>query len=131
MSESNVDAVRLAFEAFLRRDLDAFLACFDPDVEYRSLVLEVEGVYHGHAGLRRWWDSILTVFPDWSPTVEDSRELGDLVVSRVRAEGRGTGSGISHDRDIWHLAEVRDGRLRWSTFFRTEVEALQAAGARD
>lgn len=122
----NVEVVRSTFDAFNRRDLEGFLDCFDPDVEYRSLVLEVEGVYRGHEGLRRWWESILTVFPEWSPRIEDSREFGRSVLSRVRAEGRGTGSGVSRDRDIWHLAEVRDGRLWRSTFFRTEREALEA-----
>ena len=47
-----MDVVRATFEAFRRRDLDAFLSCFDPEVEYRSLVLEVEGTYHGHEGMR-------------------------------------------------------------------------------
>jgi ketosteroid isomerase-like protein len=131
VSQENVDAVRSTFEAFQRRDLNAFLGCFDPEVEYRSLVLEVEGVYRGHEGIRRWWEGVLTVFPDWSPRIEDSRELGGRVLSRVRAEGPGTGSGISRDRDIWHLAEVRDGRLRWSAFFRTEDEAVEAAGLRE
>jgi ketosteroid isomerase-like protein len=131
MAQENVDAVVSTFEAFQRRDLDAFLGCFDPEVEYRSLVLEVEGVYRGHEGMRRWWEGVLTVFPDWSPRIEDSRELGGRVLSRVRAEGPGTGSGISRERDIWHLAEVRDGRLRWSAFFRTEDEAVEAAGLRE
>jgi ketosteroid isomerase-like protein len=131
VSQENVDAVRSTFEAFQRRDLNAFLGCFDPEVEYRSLVLEVEGVYRGHEGIRRWWEGVLTVFPDWSPRIEDSRELGGRVLSRVRAEGPGTGSGISRDRDIWHLAEVRDGRLRWSAFFRTEDEAVEAEGLRE
>jgi ketosteroid isomerase-like protein len=129
VSRANVDVVRGAFEAFRSRDLDAFLRCFDPDVEYSSLVLELEGVYRGHEGMRRWWESVLTVFPDWSPRIEDSREVGQRVLSRVRAEGRGTGSGISRDRDIWHVAEIRQGRMRWSAFFRTEDEAVEAAGS--
>ena len=131
MSQSNVDAVRSTFEAFQTRDLDAFLNCFDPDVEYRSLVLEVEGTYRGRDGMRRWWDGLLEVFPDWNPQIVDSREVGRCVVSRVRAEGRGTGSGISRDKDIWHVAEVRDGRLSWSVFLRTENEALEAARLRE
>ena len=131
MSQENVDVVRSTFEAFQRRDLDAFLGCFDPDVEYRSLVLEVEGTYRGHEGMRRWWDGLLTVFPDWNPQIVDSRDVGRCVVSRVRAEGRGTGSGISYDRDIWHAAELREGRLWWSAFFRTEAEAVEAAELRD
>ena len=131
MSQENVEVVRAAFEAFRRRDLDTFLNCFDSDVQYRSLVLEVEGVYHGHEGMRSWWDSVLTVFPDWNPQLEDTRALGQRVLSRVRAEGHGTGSGISLERDIWHLAEIRDGRMKSSAFFRTEHEALEAAGLRE
>jgi ketosteroid isomerase-like protein len=128
MSQENVEVVRATFEAFRGRDLDAFLSCFDPNVEYRSLVLEVEGSYHGHEGMRSWWDSVLSVFPDWNPQLADTRDLGQHVASRVRAEGHGTGSGISLERDIWHLAEIRDGRMKSSAFFRTEHEALEAAG---
>jgi ketosteroid isomerase-like protein len=128
MSEENIEVVRGTFDAFQARDLDDFLNHMDPEVEYRSLILEVEGVYHGHDGMRAWWENVLSVFPDWSPRVEEAREVGDRVLSRVRAEGSGTGSGIALDRDIWHLAEVRDGRLTSSAFFRTEQEALEAAG---
>jgi ketosteroid isomerase-like protein len=126
MSQKNVDVIRASFEAFRRRDLDGFLSCFDPDVEYRSLVLEVEGTYHGHEGMRAWWDNVLTVFPDWNPQLEDSRDLGQRVLSRIRTEGRGTGSGIPVERHIWLVAEVRNGRMKSSAFFRTEPEALEA-----
>jgi ketosteroid isomerase-like protein len=130
MSQDAVEVVRGTFDAFRDRDLDAFLSHLDPDVEFRSLVLEIEGAYHGHDGARRWWEDLLAVFPDWTPSVEDARDLGDRLLVRVRAEGRGTGSGIAEERDIWQLAEVRDGRLRSWTFFRTEEEALEA-GRRD
>jgi ketosteroid isomerase-like protein len=127
MSQENVEVVRGTFDAFQARDLDGFLNHMDPEVEYRSLVLEVEGVYHGHDGIRSWWESVLSVFPHWSPRIEETREVGDSVLSRVRVEGSGTGSGIALDRDIWHVAEVHDGRLTSSAFFRTEQEALEAA----
>jgi ketosteroid isomerase-like protein len=131
VSRENVDVVRASFEAFRGRDLGAFLSCFDPEVEYRSLVLEVEGSYHGHEGMRSWWDGVLAVFPDWNPQLEEARDLGRRVLSRVRAEGQGTGSGIPLKRDIWHVAEIRGGRIKSSAFFRTEHEALEAAGLRD
>jgi ketosteroid isomerase-like protein len=127
MPGDNIEVVRGTFDAFQARDLDAFLNHMDPEVEYRSLVLEVEGAYHGHDGIRSWWQSVLSVFPEWSPRIEEAREVGNRVVARVRAEGHGTGSGIALERDIWHVAEVRDGRLRWSAFYRTEEEALEAA----
>jgi ketosteroid isomerase-like protein len=128
MSRENVEVVRDTFDAFRRRDLQAFLSRIDPEVEFRSLVLEVEGVYHGHEGVRSWWESVLAVFPDWSPEVVDAREVGGRVVARVRAEGSGTGSGIVLERDFWEVADVRDGRVTSWAFFRTEQEALDAMG---
>jgi ketosteroid isomerase-like protein len=127
VAQADIDLVRDSHEAFRRRDLDAFLGYMDPDVEFTSLVLEVEGTYHGHEGVRSWWDNILAVFPDWQPEAVEGREIGDRVVLRVRAEGVGTGSGIKLDRDIWQVVEVRDGLLRSWKFFRTEQEAFHAA----
>jgi len=131
MSQENMETLRGSYDAFRRRDLQAFLSYMDRDVEFESLVLEVEGAYHGHEGVRSWWDSVLAVFPDWSPTVEDAEEVGDRLVVRVRAEGRGTGSGIVLERDIWQVADVRNGRLKSWAFFRTRQEALEAAGRRE
>ena len=127
MAQSDIEVVRGSHEAFRRRDFDAFVDYMDPDIEFSSLVLEVEGTYRGHDGIRSWWNDILAVFPDWQPQVEDAREVGGRVVLRVRAEGSGTGSGIDVDRDIWQVAEVRDGRLTAWRFFRSEDEALAAA----
>jgi ketosteroid isomerase-like protein len=127
MAESDIDVVRGSHDAFRRRDFEAFLGYMDPEIEFTSLVLEVEGTYRGHEGLRSWWDSILAVFPDWQPQVEDARQVGERVLLKVRAEGAGTGSGIGVDRAIWQVAEVRDGRIAAWRFFRTEDEALAAA----
>ena len=131
MAQGDIDLIRESHEAFRRRDLDAFLAYVDPEVEFRSHILELEGAYHGHEGVRAWWDNVVAVFPDWSPRMEDARECGDSVLVRVRAEGMGTGSGIPLERDIWQVVQVRDGRLRSWAFFRTEAEALQAVATRD
>jgi ketosteroid isomerase-like protein len=126
LPEDNVRTVITTYEAFVRRDLDDFLSYHDPEVEFRSLVLEVEGVYRGHAGLRSWWETVLAVFPDWTPQVEDARELGDRVLLRVRIEGSGTGTGIGLERHAWNVVELRDGLVFSSAFFRTEEEALAA-----
>jgi len=127
VAQSDIDVVCGSHDAFRRRDLEAFVDYMDPEIEFTSLVLEVEGTYRGHEGIRSWWNDILAVFPDWQPQVEDAREVGDRVLLRVRAEGAGTGSGIDVDRVIWQVAEVRDGRLRAWRFFRTEQQALVAA----
>jgi ketosteroid isomerase-like protein len=130
VSQADIDVVTESHEAFRRRDLDAWLEHLDPDVEFTSLVLEVEGVYRGHEGARAWWDSVLAVFPDWSPSVVDAREIGDRVLVQVRGEGRGTGSGIQLEKDFWQVAHVENGRLKSWRFYRTEQEALDAAALR-
>ena len=131
MTQSDIDVVRGSHDAFRRRDLDAFVEYMDPEIEFTSLVLEVEGTYRGHDGIRSWWNDILEVFPDWQPQVEDARQVGERVLLKVRAEGAGTGSGIDVDRAIWQVAKVRDGRISAWRFFRTEDEALAAAARSD
>jgi ketosteroid isomerase-like protein len=127
VAQSDIDLVCGSHDAFRRRDLDEFVEYMDPEIEFTSLVLEVEGTYRGHDGIRSWWNGILEVFPEWQPQVEDARQVGDRVLLKVRAEGAGTGSGIDVDRAIWQVAEVRDGRIAAWRFFRTEDEALAAA----
>ena len=43
MSEENVERIRRAFDAFNRRDLDVFLALIDPEVEFTTRYMEMEG----------------------------------------------------------------------------------------
>jgi ketosteroid isomerase-like protein len=131
MSQADIDVVRDSHDAFRRRDLDTFMGYMHPEVEFRSFVLEVEGVYRGHEGVRSWWENVLAVFPDWRPQVEDARDIGDSVLLRVRAEGKETGSGIPLERDIWQVAQVQGGRLKSWAFFRTEQEALESVALRD
>jgi ketosteroid isomerase-like protein len=54
MSHENVELARRAYDALNRRDLDAFLALMDADVEAFPRVVAIEGGFHGHEGIRRW-----------------------------------------------------------------------------
>jgi hypothetical protein len=60
MSRENVDLALRAFEAVNRRDLDAFLALMDDDVEVVTRIAVIEGGLHGHGGMRFWWENLLT-----------------------------------------------------------------------
>jgi len=54
----------------------------DDDVEAVSLLVAMEGGYHGHAGIRRWWQDLLDVFPDYTAQLADEvHELGDLTLA--------------------------------------------------
>jgi ketosteroid isomerase-like protein len=45
MSQENVELARQAFDVFNRRDLAAYLALMDADVEAGSLLVALEGDY--------------------------------------------------------------------------------------
>lgn len=132
MSRENVELAYRAYDALQREGIEGFLTYVDPEAEWHSLVLQLEGVFHGHDGVRAWWKSILTVFPDWRPTMEEPpRDLGDWVLIHARAKARAAGSGIAIDDDFWQAAQVRDGLIVWYGSFRSEAEALEAVGPRD
>jgi ketosteroid isomerase-like protein len=128
MSQENVETFRRGFAAVNHRDLDGFLANVAPDVEFMSLIAEAEGeTFHGHEGVRRWWNEVVLPLgglhggPD-----EDVRDLGDTVVARVVAIYHP--SGVEVRQTIWCATRYRDGMATWWGFFRTEAEALEAAG---
>jgi ketosteroid isomerase-like protein len=131
MSQENVEIVQRVFGALQCNDVDEFLRHLDPEVEFRSLVLELEGPVFGHEGAREWWRGLKEVFPDWNPTMLEVRDLGEYVLVHARGQGRGGGSGVGIDDDFWQVAQFRDGRVVRYAAFRTEAEALEAVGLRE
>ncbi len=130
MSGENVELVHRAVDAFNRRDLDAFLELCDPDMEFFSRILELEGgsPYHGHEGIRSWWEGLLGVSPDFSTEIDEVRDLGDVTVARYRLRGHGKGSGASMEHTSWQVTEWRNKKAIWWRVFVSEAEALEAAG---
>ena len=128
MSEENAELVRRGYEALERDDIETFVALTSEEVEWHSLVLELEGVFRGHDGVREWWRGIRTVFPDWHPELLEVQAIGDHVLMHGRGVGRGASSGVGIDDDFWQIAEFRDGLVVRYYATRTKVEALEAAG---
>jgi ketosteroid isomerase-like protein len=130
MSEENVMLLHGVFDAFNRRDIDAFLTLCDPDVEFISYWLQVEGggSYRGHDGVRDWWERLLEVYPDFTAEVEDVRDLGDHTITRVWFHGHGVASDVPIGQTMWQVAEFRHGQIIGWRFVTSEVDALEAAG---
>jgi ketosteroid isomerase-like protein len=86
MSQENVELAYRAMDAFNRRDIDAYLALMDDDVEIVPRIGAVEGEnsYRGHEGARRWWSNVSDVFPDWKVVIIEARDLGDLTFVATR-----------------------------------------------
>ena len=130
MSQENVDLHYQANDAFNRRDLGAYLALMDPEVEFTPYEVWVQGgePYRGHAGVRSWWEESFAVFPDLRGEVYEIRDLGDSTSARGHIRGQGAGSGASTERPMWITAKWRDKKSVWWCAFDSEAEALKAAG---
>ena len=109
MSQENVKLAHRAFDVFNRRDLDAFLALMDDEVEVGSRQVAIEGGYHGHQGVHRWWTDLFAAFPDYTAEVEELRDLGDVILVRIRGSAQSAhGDTLMKDR-FWQVGRWRDG----------------------
>jgi ketosteroid isomerase-like protein len=127
MSQENVETLRSGVAAANRGDIEEFLVTVDPDVEFTSLIAEAEGeTFRGHDGVRRWWKEVVLPLGGLQGEVEDARDLGNTVLARIVATYHPR--GVEVRQTIWQVVRYRDGMAtRWQ-FFRTEAEALEAAG---
>jgi hypothetical protein len=131
MSKENVELAYRAADAFNRRDLDACLALVDPEVVIESRLVAMEGAYHGHEGLRRWWNDFVGAFPDYTIEIDELRDLGEVTLAHVRGWGHAASSGTPLIDPFWQPIRWREGKCVWWRNCATEAEALEAAGLRE
>jgi ketosteroid isomerase-like protein len=133
MAHRNVEIVRSVYEAAARRDTEAVLALYDPEVELDNSALQVVGwgggVYRGHEGVRRffreWHEAWDSVDYDFDELIEAP---GEHVVAVVTRHARGRASGAEVTLDLALLWTIRDERVVRVVWFSSREEALAAAG---
>jgi ketosteroid isomerase-like protein len=65
LSDRNVELHRRAVEAFNRRDVEAFVALADREVEFHSLMTTPGGaLYNGQDGVRSWFRDLEDAWGD-------------------------------------------------------------------
>ena len=127
VGEENVERSYAAYDAFNRRDWPSALAIHAADVEVTPLAAAVGSSYQGADGLRRYWNDLLTNFPDFTTEVLEVRDLGELTLCAVRFRGHGAGSAAPFEQVVWQLAQWSDGGIAWWRSYVSEAEALSAA----
>ena len=60
--------------------------------------------------------------------VEELTDLGEHVLARVHEYGRGAGSGVEVDRQLFQLFQLRDQKIVRLRMFEDRHDALEAAG---
>jgi ketosteroid isomerase-like protein len=127
-------AAQISAEAYNRRDLDAVVIGYHPELEYRPARAWVEGgffepCYHGPDGYRKYVASTAEVFGGevyFMP--EELVDLGDRFVMLARVPMRAQASGIELTETFAYVAHMKDGLVIRMQEYYDHDEALAAAG---
>jgi ketosteroid isomerase-like protein len=129
--------VRLALEAYNRRDLDAVAIGYRPDLEYYPYREFVEAAlaepcYHGPSGYRAY---IASTYEVWGADVRleptEVIDLGDRLVVLADMPMRAQASGVPLTQTYAGVSTLKDGRVIRQQDFLRHAEALEAVGLRD
>jgi ketosteroid isomerase-like protein len=128
MSQENLEIVRRAFEELGNDDLVG--GVWHPEVEIINAEgWVIEAKYHGHEGLRRWWDDIAEAFGDLGVVLEDVVEVDEeRVLTTQRWEARFRATDIPFDGRWASILWVREGQIVRAQGYLTKRRALRAAG---
>jgi ketosteroid isomerase-like protein len=128
MSQENVEIVRKFYEAILRGDHAAALACLAPDVVF---AVTQEGTVQGREAVRAMWERWEADWEEVTPVAEEFIDVGDQVVVTIHEWGRGRGSGIKVDARFFNVFTIRDGQVVRKVEYAERANALEAAGLRE
>jgi steroid delta-isomerase-like uncharacterized protein len=93
-AEENKAIARRGYEAINQNNLDALDEVVAPDITDQD---PAPGQALGLEGVKQWFSSMHTAFPDFRMNVEDMIAEGDKVVARVRLSGTHQGEFMGID----------------------------------
>jgi ketosteroid isomerase-like protein len=128
--EQNVELLGKFVDAYNRRDIEAVLGVFHPEAEWYPLSALAEGdqAYQGHEGIRQWWANQDATFDELRLSVDEVRDLGDVVLALGRLSTRSK-SGITLDTDLGCFLQIRHGLATYGRAYPSHAEALKAVEA--
>ena len=130
MSQENVDKARRFIEAYNRRDFDAAVEDFDPQIEWVLPERQRSDSCVGPAEIRRFWEGLDDTFDELRLDPQEAVDGGDRVAIRLRYYGRGKGSGAELETELYHqVATFRGGMIVRMEYFPDWPSALEAVGA--
>ena len=132
MSQDNIDMTVSAIERWNAGDLTGALETLAPDVEVHHNIgrgTPLEGVYHGHAEVRKLWTDIRESFAEARFEIERATEHDGRVLLLGTLRLRGSGSGAVADTPFGLVTEVEHGvGQRQFIWTGDQSAALQAVG---
>jgi ketosteroid isomerase-like protein len=119
------------FESLSAKDVEGGVALFDRDCEYRSAFAPAEGGagYSGHAGLRKYFNTVFELFDVWSVTPRNFIVSDDRIMALCMFAAAGRGSQITMEQPIGTVWVLRDGLIRRGFGFLNVDDAVESMAA--
>jgi ketosteroid isomerase-like protein len=129
MSEENIEIVRRAYESVNRGDLDAAVADVAADGVYiPSEAFPESRVRRSPEEMKEFLRWLVDEFEGARVEPHEFIDVGHKVFVPSTITGRGRLSGAEARWDVWHVWEIRDGKIVRNQAFLSEGEARKAAG---
>jgi ketosteroid isomerase-like protein len=129
MSQENVDKTRDFIAAYNRRDFDAAVRCFDPEIEWVLPPHQSFDSGRGPADVIQFWEGLDETFDELRLDPQEFVDAGERVAVRLRYFGRGRGSGAEIETEMYHqVTTFRDGTMVRIEYVTDWAQALELAG---
>jgi ketosteroid isomerase-like protein len=130
MSRDKVELVRRCMELWPEREFERIPEFFDPGIviDLSRNVFNPD-VYRGYDGVERFLQGVYETWERFEVEIEEAIDEGDTVVTASRISGKGRGSGVEAEMQIFQVWTLREGRI-FSVVggYRDRVSALKDAG---
>jgi ketosteroid isomerase-like protein len=129
MSQQNVAKTRDFIAAYNRRDFDAAVEFFDPEVEWVLPPHQRSDSCRGTDEIKRFWQGLDETFEELRLDPQEFVDGDDRVAVRLRFYGRGKGSGLELETEMYHqVTTFRNGLMVRIEYVTDWEQALEAAG---
>ena len=131
--EKNAETLREIYELLNTRfaalkdgDMDDLLAFFDAEVVIETVDAPDPDTYHGHDGVRRWFNNTYGPWAAIHVEAEDIKESGRWTVALLHVSLRGEASGVELELPIAAFHQFRGGKIMRDRIYLDRDEGLEA-----
>ena len=125
MGQQEIELAREVLAAFARRDMETIEGLCHPDAEFDwSRRLIDPTVFHGYAGLRKFFEEANMIFDEIVFEEEEVIDVDDQILIVSKGHFRGRASGIEVSSRAAQVWTFRDGKVARFRFYQGKDDAL-------
>jgi ketosteroid isomerase-like protein len=125
------ELVNTRFAALKRGEMDEFVAFFDPEVVIEAVDAPDPETYHGHDGVRSWFNDVWGPWAAVHLEAEDIMESGQWTVALLHVSLRGEASGVELELPVAVFHQFRGGKIVRDRIYLDRDEGLEAFGVKN